>query len=209
MSSRNNSRRYFLGSGLLATCIACAIPNFSAADPKLNLTGSKTTAKLPQVHADWPVPSDANMVFYIQRSSNRNTVVYTAQFSADGRLNGDPVKAFWRRYAEQGQTRALKLVERVFAYGIKSRQYSDSETWSVAFAALSNLPVELRQFGPNDASLWASINNRDYKLIYGFLDLDEGGLFTRVVQLRLFTFDPATKNYVTHFISVSGGDIRE
>lgn len=209
MSSLQTSRLPFLRSGILSICLACATPGASAADPKLNLTGSKATAVLPKVQADWPIPNDANMVFYIQRSSNRNTVVYTAQFDVDGTLQPVPIKAYWRRYAEQGQTRTLKFVERVFAYGIKSQPNTGGRTWSVAFAALSDLPLELRQSGPNSTSLWATINNRDYKLIYGYLDLDESGLFTRVVQLRLFSFDPASKKYVTHLISVSGGDIHE
>lgn len=148
-------------------------------------------------------------MFYLQRSSNRNTVVYTVQFDQEGSLRPDPIKTFWRRFAEEGQTRGLKFIERVFAYGLISRLNSDQKSWSVTFAALSDLPMQLRQSGPNDAALWASINNHDYKLIYGYLDLDETGLITRVVQLRLYTFDPVSEKHVTHLISVSGGDLRE
>jgi len=136
-------------------------------------------------------------------------VVYTAQFDQSGGLKSDPIKAFWRRFAEEGQTRKLKFIEQVFAYGVKSRLNSDKKSWSVTFAALSDLPLQLRQSGPNDAALWATINNREYKLIYGYLDLDETGLITRVVQLRLYTFDPVSEKHVTHLISVSGGDLRE
>ncbi|WP_175556918.1 DUF4833 domain-containing protein [Shimia gijangensis] len=149
------------------------------------------------------------MVFYLQRSMNRNTVVYTTQYDPKGALKKVPIKAYWRRYAEQGQTRALKWIERKFAYGVKSRQNQNDKIWAVRFAALSNLPLELRHTGPNSAALWARINNRDYRLIYGYLDLDESGLITRVVQLRLVTFDPTLNKYVTHLISVSDGDIRE
>lgn len=180
-----------------------------AADATLSLTGSKTSSHLPLARAKWPRPSDPHQVFYLQRDMNRNTVVYAAKFNKAGNLRTTPIEAYWRRYEEQGQTKQLKLVEKHFAYGVKARANPKIEGWTVTFAALSLLKAELRQSGPFQAALWASINNRQYKLIYGFLDLDRGGLITKVERLRLYTFDPVSENYVTHMINVSSGDFRE
>lgn len=200
--------RSIRNGAIVAVCVA-GLSSGANASPNLSHSGSRADVSLPLARPDWPIPSDDNMVFFIQRSMNPNTVVYTARFDASGNLGHNPVQAYWRRYAEHGQTRALKLFERAFAYGVKTHANSDDKNWTVRFAALSDLSAELRQSGPNQAALWAHINNREYKLIYGYLDLDESGLFTRVIRLRLYTFDPSSNKYVTHLISVSGGDIRE
>ena len=111
---------------------------------------------------------------------------------------------------ERGQTRKLKTVEKLFAYGVKSRKSRISKDgWTVDFVALDALKAEMRQSSPFQAALWASINNREYKLIYGFIDLDQSGLITKVERLHLYTLDPVSEKYVTHTINVSGGDIRE
>ncbi len=148
-------------------------------------------------------------MFFIQRSMNRNTVVYRARYGEDGKiLSNRPLSAYWRRYAEQGQTRKLKVVEKLFAYGISARKSQTEQGWIARFAALSNLAPVLRQEAPFKAALWAQINGREYRMIYGYLDLDETGMVPKVVRLRLFTFDPKKDAYVTHMISVSGGDIQ-
>lgn len=180
-----------------------------AANTSLSLSESSSSKTLPLARAQWPRPSDKNQVFYIQRSMNRNTVVYAARFDSAGALASPPIHAYWRRYGEQGQTKPLKTMERLIAYGVKSRRSDTPDIYKVTFAALSDLKAELRQSGPFQAALWASINGRDYKLVYGFLDLDTSGLITRVARLRLYTYDPVSENYVTHIISVSGGDISE
>lgn len=200
---------YRFGAVLLLTfCLSGLAQSISAA-PTLTFSDHKESNHLPLARPDWPQPRDANMVFYVQRTTNRNTIVYTAQFDENGNLRSQPVHVYWRRFAEQGQPRALKWIERVFAFGVRTRRNKNDDHWTLTFAALKKVPLELRQSGPNQAALWAHINNLDYKLVYGFLDLDESGLITRVVRLRLYTFDPRTEKYVTHIISVSGGEFRE
>ena len=157
---------------LLAFALSFAFTEAGIAEATLKLAASTPSATLPLVKSHWPRPNDTHQVFYLQRSMNRNTVVYSARFDDAGNLKSDPLRAYWRRYEEQNQTKPLKMVERMFAYGIKTRANRGEDSWTVSFAALSLLKAELRQSGPFQAALWASINNQDYKLIYGFLDLD-------------------------------------
>jgi hypothetical protein len=176
--------------------------------PDLKLIESIESRHLPIVQSAWPRPRDPGQVFYIQRSMNPNTVVYQARYSQDGKLLPKvPLRAYWRRYAEEGQKRDLFVYERVFAYGISARRKREAGRWSARFAALPDLPAELRQEGPNDAALWSRIEGRDYRLIYGFLDLDESGMIPKVERLRLVTHDKDAGQFVTHMISVSGGEI--
>ena len=177
--------------------------------PDLKLIESIETKQLPVVQKTWPHPNDPGQVFFIQRSMNPNTVVYTAHYGRDGALVPKaPLSAYWRRYAEAGQKRKLKLFEKLFAYGISARKSRNRDAWAARFAALPDLAPELRQETPFQSALWVNIAGREYRMIYGYLDLDESGLVDKVVRLRLFTFDPKKDAYVTHMISVAGGDIQ-
>src|ERR1700749_3275258 len=76
---------------------------------------------VPALPGHFPVPSDPNMLFYVQRSSNSNTIVYAAKLTGSGQIDPkNPVEVFWRRYTEQGQRRALYFIERVLAFGISA-----------------------------------------------------------------------------------------
>lgn len=204
-------------SRLMLTCailvfgmMAVALPRHAQARPGIRLTESSVSYTLPRARADFPHPDDPRQLFFVQRTPNANTVVYAAQFTADGALNPRrPVVAYWRRYASQGQIMPLRWYERVFGYGVWSRPKRDGTGYLVGVNAMRGKPVELRQTGPFQAALWTRVDNRDFQLIYGYLDLDESGMLPRVLRLRLYTTNPETGRYVTHFIAVSGGEYHE
>ena len=60
-------------------------------------------AVLPAAAESFPVPVDENLIFYVQRSLNSNTIVYTARLDGDGKLDAKrPVDVFWRRFNDDG-----------------------------------------------------------------------------------------------------------
>ena len=66
---------------------------------------------------DWPIPQEPNQIFYLQRSENRNTVVYTALFDPGGTLRADrPAQVYWRRYNTTGERKVLKAAKETEAY---------------------------------------------------------------------------------------------
>ncbi|MEQ9692965.1 DUF4833 domain-containing protein [Shimia sp. SDUM112013] len=200
--------------GVLA-CLWLMQPQLALAAPELALLSSDRSETLPLAQPEWPLPTDPGMVFFLQRSMNSNTVVYAARYDAAGQLQTDrPIDAFWRRYNDEGARRGLKKNLRFFearlAYGVKVREdEADAEAFEVRFAALPHLPVTLRQDGDKSAALWARIEGRDYRLVYGYVEIDENGLIPKVDRLRLYTLDAKTGSYVTHIISVTGGAIHE
>jgi hypothetical protein len=188
--------------------VAAALP--AQARPGIRLTESSVSYSLPRARAEFPHPDEPRQLFFVQRTPNANTVVYAARFTADGRLDPRrPVVAYWRRYASQGQTMRLRWYERLFGYGVWSRPNRDGSGYLVGVNAMRNTSVELRQTGPFQAALWTRVDNRDFQLVYGYLDLDESGMLPRVERLRLYTTDPETGRYVTHFFAVSGGEYHE
>ncbi len=194
--------------GVLATLLAFATP--AQARPELMLQSRTSDAQLQHANPVYPHPSEPGQLFFLQRNMNANTVIYAAQFDAEGRLHADaPVSVFWRRYADQGQIMPLRWYERIFGFGMRVSPTSNTAVSSVVFNALKSHKLELRQSAPFQADLWTRQNNRDYRLIYGYLDVDQSGLLPKVTRLRLYTNDPQTGLYVTHVIAVSGGAFNE
>ncbi len=66
-------------------------------------------------------PANENMLFYIQRTHNINTIIYEINYNKDSTINeSEPVKIYWIRYADKGETIPLSGVQKTFAYGISS-----------------------------------------------------------------------------------------
>lgn len=69
---------------------------------------------------NYPVPvKTEKMLFYFQRSHNKNTVVYELNTLSNGAINTDkPVNAYWIRYEEGGVKKELSYIQ-VKAFGLK------------------------------------------------------------------------------------------
>jgi hypothetical protein len=66
------------------------------------------------------VEKHPNLLFYIERSLNKNTVIYEANFDEDGRLyKKNPIKAHWIMFENEGETEHLNYAEQRMAYGVK------------------------------------------------------------------------------------------
>lgn len=85
-----------------------------------------------------PVPSGINnMLFYVQRSLNKNTLIYQLNVNDKNELNEtEPIKIFWKNYATNGSTEPLNYVQKKYAYGIESH-LSDKEKKIFAFHFVS------------------------------------------------------------------------
>jgi len=68
----------------------------------------------------FPVPpAKKNMIFYIQRTLNTNTIVYELNYNTDSTLNKkEPVRVYWIRYSEDGGKKDLSYLQRKYAYGV-------------------------------------------------------------------------------------------
>ena len=70
----------------------------------------------------YPKPEDVeNMLFYVQRTINSNTIVYTLNQDKDGNLNeAEPIKVYWIKYAQGGKVDPLTYIQKNYAYGVES-----------------------------------------------------------------------------------------
>lgn len=74
---------------------------------------------LTYAQTGYPVPAKTDkMLFYFQRSHNKNTVIYELNTLADGKLNlKKPVKFYWIRYEEGGVKKELSFIQQK-AFGL-------------------------------------------------------------------------------------------
>lgn len=149
---------------------------------------------IPSVRAEFPVPSDPNMLFYIQRSVNANTLVYAAHVDSPGRIDPDaPVDVYWRWYNVDGHRKPLNFIERMLAYGVKSVAHSGSgSTVTFKVAALPERELILEQDGHGHPEALMRFGNRTARLIYVYLQVDDSGLTPNVTAVDLFGIDKLT-----------------
>ena len=149
---------------------------------------------IPSTRPDYPVPDEPNMLFYIQRSVNSNTVVYAAHVDSRERIDPDaPVDAYWRWYNVDGQRKPLNLVERTIAYGVKSVAHGGAGgavTFEVAALPERKLVLDLDAHKRPEALM--QIGDRWVRLVYVFLQVDNSGLLPSVTALDIFGFDQLT-----------------
>jgi phosphatidylglycerophosphate synthase len=137
---------------------------------------------LSAVHLPIPVGIDRQL-FYLQRNTNTNTVIYQLNLDAQGRLNRrEPVHVFWMRYAEGGQPRALNFIQRRFAYGLHAKQLQH-DAYELRFVSYANFPLYLaRSAGDNQYRVYATIGRRRAVLQRIFLRIEGGSFWAPNVQ---------------------------
>ena len=168
---------------------------FSAAADGRELTSRVTDLdQLPRVRPEYPVPNEPNMLFYIERSVNSNTVVYAANLDSHGRIDPDtPIIAYWRWYNVDGHRKPLNFAERMLAYGIKSVTHDGpggSFTFKLAALPERTIFVDLDSKGLPEA--FGKVGNRWARLVYVYLEVDDSGLVPDVTAMDFFGYDKHT-----------------
>jgi phosphatidylglycerophosphate synthase len=145
------------------------------------------TDSLSAVH--FPTPMGINgQLFYLQRNSNTNTVIYQLNLDGQGQVNRrEPVHVFWIRYAEGGQPKELTFIQRRFAYGLHAKQV-EPDAYELRFVSYAKFTLYLaRSAVDNQYRVYATIDRRKAVLQRIFLRI-EGGSFwapnVRYVELK-------------------------
>jgi len=158
-----------------------------------------------RVRPEFPVPNEPNMLFYIERSVNSNTVIYAANQDSHGRIDPDtPVSAYWRWYNVDGHKKPLIPIERMLAYGVSSVSHDGPRgavTFKLAAVPERKIVVDLDGYGRPEALM--QIGDRWIKLVYVYLYVDDSGIWPEVPALDIFGIDkltgkPLREHIITH-----------
>jgi hypothetical protein len=146
----------------------------------------------------FPVPpASKDLLFYIQRNKNANTIVYEAMRDGTGALaEEDPVRAQWIRYTEGGKREDLGLFESSVAYGIKHRNTVDGAARMV-FNASNKYPfsVVVRPDGQAEARMM--INGKAARLRVIRVQADESSWLPKVAWVDIIGTDLVTGQSLT------------
>ena len=148
---------------------------------------------------NYPIPpSDQNLLFYIQRNHNENTIIFDANFDKNGNLNTDnPIDVYWIRYQEQGQRMELRYIERKFADGVTCNKIESSENlFEVKIAAKSSKYFRLKQIAPFKAVVHTKIKNKIAILDHIYVQSDNTSFWPRVSFYEQFGRHQSNGNYI-------------
>ena len=148
---------------------------------KLSIIGERG---LPE-HYPTPPESD-ELLFYIQRNQNLNTVVYELNRLHDGRINPEyPMHVFWLRYSENGEVQELNYIQNKLAYGYESNMISP-EAFEFELVSYRDLKFFI---GPDDEGAFHAhtrINGRMARISNIYVYVEDLGLFPDVKYIELY-----------------------
>jgi hypothetical protein len=149
--------------------------------------------QVTHLRPEFKVPDEPNQLFYVQRSPNSNTVVYTARLDERGNLDTKaPVEAFWRKFNIDGSKQPLNFIERMMAYGVKMGPRKHGQPITFTIAALPQRHLTLSLDGQHHPQAIMAIGSHTVKVVYVYLQVVEGGLVPSVPSLDIFGVDTAS-----------------
>lgn len=141
----------------------------------------------------FPVPPDNNnQLFYLQRTSNTNTLIYELNFNNKALNQDEPVHVYWIRYNEKGQQEELNFIQRKFAYGIRSTPIS-KDKYLLNFVSYKKFAMFLVKGAGEKYNVFATINQKQAILSRIFVKINGGSFWTPNIEyVEVKGVDPST-----------------
>lgn len=138
-------------------------------------------------------PEDDDLLFYIQRNQNHDTIVYKLNRTPDGLINKDlPMHAYWIKYTEGGINRELNQLQSKLAFGYESTEIS-SDLYSFKFVSYEDLTFYIARKPKSDQyRVIVKINNKRMWLHNIYAYAVEFGVFPDVKFIEFYGEDPSS-----------------
>lgn len=140
------------------------------------------------------VPDDPNVMFYIQKNTNPNTIVYAMKLGSDGNMDPkEPMEVFWRRYQEDGARKKLDWLEKTFAFDFKVKPLEGKEnTYAFSLVAMKGRQLYLTQTKTGDPNVFMKIDGKIARLERIYVMVDDSKRIQSVNSMELFGRDYKT-----------------
>ena len=167
------SKRFF---SILITLYGMVVFNFAAAQDK-----------------SFPLPAgNAKQLFYLQRTTNINTIIYELNYYKGAIDRDDPLHIFWIRYSENGQTEDLNYVQRKFAYGINSKELGPNK-FELNFVSYKKYKMYLMVGSDKQYHVYTTINKKQIILTRIFIQVKGGSFWSPNIEyVEISGIDPVT-----------------
>lgn len=177
--------------GVLSIAILLAL--CARADARAFTSTVSESGTITRLRPEFKIPDEPNQLFYVQRSPNSNTVIYTARLDANGALDRrEPVEGFWRKFNIDGSKQPLNMIERMMAYGVRTDRAGANGPVTFTIAALPERKISVTLDGNKRPQALLQVGARTIKLSYVYLHVVEGGLMPDVPELDIFGTDIAS-----------------
>lgn len=149
----------------------------------------------------FPIPKPtAKQLFYLQRTTNSNTIICDLNTDAKGQvLKDNPVHVYWIRYDEGGEKKELSYIQETFAYGIK-HDLLPNGVYKLHFVSYKKQVFFLkRSLKDNQYKVYFLLNNKEFVLQKLFVKI-EGGTFwvPNVIYMELIGKDEYTGTVISY-----------
>ncbi len=164
-----------------------------------NSLAQKTKSVPPAAADQFPTPADSDIrLFYIQRSSNVNTILYDANLGTDKKLDPkNPVHTYWIRYTEGGKKQELTGIQRTLAYGLHTKATSgETGSYDGHFLAYRKRKFVVKMNAKGQPIALFPINGKMQILKRVFVKVDESGMMPSVIYVELWGRDAVTDREV-------------
>lgn len=96
-----------------------------------------------------PPPHNKNMLFYLQRTLDKNTVIYELNYESNGELNkSKPVKVYWLDFDNGWKVSPLTFAQNMFAYGVESELVNEMEkVFKINLVSFKKIDLYLKPTG--------------------------------------------------------------
>ena len=136
--------------------------------------------------ADFPNPKNVkNLLFYVQRTINANTLIYTLNVNKDGELNEEePIKINWVNYASDSTVESLNYIQRKYAYGVDAQLLDkEKKTYSFVFVSYKKKPLYLiKSEVDNKYHVFYQMKNEMVILNSVFIKIEGGSFWTPKIK---------------------------
>jgi hypothetical protein len=164
-----------------------------------NTLAQKNKTNAPSSVEQFPIPAKTPIqLFYIQRSSNINTIIYDANLGADKKLDPkNPVHTYWIRYTEGNKKQELTGIQRSLAYGLHTKPVvGEANSYDGYFFAYRKRRFVVKQNAKGEPIALFPINGKMQILEKVFVKVDESGMMPSVIYIELWGRDVTTDKEV-------------
>jgi len=158
------------------------LDNFNKLRFKFDYTGE---VGLPE---NYPIPREENLLFYIQRNLNINTVVYTLNLDNKGDIvEKEPIKVYWVNYLNGNERKRLNKIQNNLAFGYKSWKINNN-TYKFQIVSYEKLDFYLTKDDTGKFRVFSMIDNQMTVINNVFVYAEQFGVFPQVKFIEFFGY---------------------
>jgi phosphatidylglycerophosphate synthase len=193
------------GTHKQAAVLVLLIAILAALFAPLQKVYARNPVNVPAVGSEvdtFPVPRGIkDLMFYVQRTPNINTIAYELNYTKTGALDEDePIHVYWIRYADDGSKKDLNYIQRKFAYGLNVKKLSVND-YELRFVSYTKHPLHLRKATDGKYYVFTDIAKKQAVLKRIYLRIEGGSFWVpNVVYIELKGLDAATGKEITERI---------